>query len=97
MLNEHSGVAACCHQVCGGAVRLAVPQPEEGHLGLWLLLGPEAVWEVAEVQGPLEVDDLLGQFGSATGGCPSEFLPGVNLQTKELQLVSVSSCCCFPA
>ena len=78
MLDEHSGVATGGHHVCRGAVRSAIPQPKESNFGLWLLLSLEVVWKVAKVQGPLEVNDLFGQFWSTTRSCPSELLPGVN-------------------
>ena len=87
MLDEHSGVAAGCHQVCRGAVRSAIPQPEESNSCLWLLLGFEIVWKVAEIQGPHEVDDLLGQLGSTTRSCPSEFLPGVNYTINSTKII----------
>ena len=71
MVNEHSGVAACCHKVCTGAFRSAVPQPEEAYFCLRLFLSFEVVWKVTEVQRALEVDDLSGQFWSSLSGRPS--------------------------
>ena len=72
MLNEHSGVAACCHQVYGGAVgSTAAPQLKEAYFCLRLFLSFEVVWKVTEVQRTLEVDDLFGQFWSSLSGRPS--------------------------
>ena len=70
MLDEQCGIAAGCHQVCRGAVRRAISQPKESNFCLWLLFGLEIVWKVAEIQGPLEVNDLFGKLWSTTRSCP---------------------------
>ena len=75
MVNEQSGVAACCHQVCTGAFRSAVPQPEEAYFCLRLFLSFEVVWKVTKVQRALEIDDLFWQFWSPTRCGPSKLLP----------------------
>ena len=75
MVNEHSGVAACCHQVCTGAFRSAVPQPEEAYFCLRLFLSFEVVWKVTKVQRALEIDDLFWQFWSPKRCGPFKLLP----------------------